>query len=456
MAGIGFSLNKLLRQGSLFGVLKAYGYAAMIGSGPWVLSTLGMMLIGVIGLGFGLDHQDMIRFMVSVTYLMAASLLITSGTQLMLTRFLADRLFEGHEKEVLPNVLGSVLFTMLICLLLFLVLQPLFSSETLLYQLLMLMNLVVLCAVWLLMVITSGLNIHKLVVGLFFLGYGGSVIVALLLSEYGLNGLLLGFFIGHSFLMFSLLALGVWFYPSTLLLRFNFLVRGKSIYSIAIIGGVYCIGAWADKIIFWLGSGTSDPIIGPLRASILYDPPMFLAYVFSIPGMSVLLLKMEVDFSHRCREYYEGVNRGATLMFIQQSRSEMINTIRQGFYGIAKIQGMIALALIVFSDKVIVLFGLSENYQMIFVVDVLAVTVQILFLAIMNVFFYLDKRIVLLWVTIFFAVSNIGFSLWSQALGPEFYGYGFALSMVLTTVFGLLLLNRTLSELEYETFMLQK
>ena len=46
MAGIGFELRKLMRRDSFWGLLRAYGYAGLISSGPWVLSILGVMGIG--------------------------------------------------------------------------------------------------------------------------------------------------------------------------------------------------------------------------------------------------------------------------------------------------------------------------------------------------------------------------------------------------------------------------
>ena len=45
MAGIGFELRKLMRRDSFWGLLRAYGYAGMISSGPWVLSILGVVAI---------------------------------------------------------------------------------------------------------------------------------------------------------------------------------------------------------------------------------------------------------------------------------------------------------------------------------------------------------------------------------------------------------------------------
>ena len=51
MAGIGFELRKLLRRDSLLGLLQAYTYAGLISSGPWVLSILGILLVGILSLG---------------------------------------------------------------------------------------------------------------------------------------------------------------------------------------------------------------------------------------------------------------------------------------------------------------------------------------------------------------------------------------------------------------------
>jgi uncharacterized membrane protein len=46
-------------------------------------------------------------------------------------------------------------------------------------------------------------------------------------------------------------------------------------------------------------------------------------------------------------------------------------------------------------------------------------------------------------------------SLLSIVAGPFFYGYGFALSLVIAIFAGMVLLDRDLRILEYETFMLR-
>ncbi len=80
---------------------------------------------------------------------------------------------------------------------------------------------------------------------------------------------------------------------------------------------------------------------------------------------------------------------------------------------------------------------------------------QVVFLAILNIYFYLDRRKRVLSLVMLFAGLNIVFSILSIMAGLFFYGYGFALSLVVAIFAGMLLLDRDLGILEYETFMLR-
>jgi len=74
-------------------------------------------------------------------------------------------------------------------------------------------------------------------------------------------------------------------------------------------------------------------------------------------------------------------------------------------------------------------------------------------LGIFTVLFYLDYRRLVLWLCAVFAAGNISLSLLSQALGPRFYGFGFAVSAAVTAALSLQALSHRLDRLEYETFM---
>jgi uncharacterized membrane protein len=114
------------------------------------------------------------------------------------------------------------------------------------------------------------------------------------------------------------------------------------------------------------------------------------------------------------------------------------------------------LMLLLAGPRLLAAIGISPLYLQLFYVDVVAVGVQVLLLAILNVLFYLDRRATALFMAVLFTVLNFGLTRLTQALGPAFYGYGFAAATALTSFIGVVLLSRLLERLEYETFMLQR
>ena len=67
MAGIGFELRKILAKPGYLNTLRAYGYAALISSGPWVLSIVSLSFLGIVCRGMASDKQMELVFS-SVTY----------------------------------------------------------------------------------------------------------------------------------------------------------------------------------------------------------------------------------------------------------------------------------------------------------------------------------------------------------------------------------------------------
>lgn len=454
MAGIGFELRRLLRSDSFLGLIRGYGYAGLISSGPWVFSIVGVLLIGMLRAGGGVVGRTD-AFLVSITYLMASSLILTGALQLFFSRFVADRAFEKKEADILPNLLGALgLTTVASGVLGVAVVLAAFPGSPL-YRELMLGSFVVLCDLWLLVVMLSGLKEYRWVLLVFFLGYALTVALSLALQRHGIEGLLGGFFVGQAWMVMTFLALVARRYPAERLVAFDFLTRKRACYGLVTTGVCYNAGIWVDKFLFWFHPYTSEPVIGPLRASLLYDLPMFLAYLSIVPGMAVFLVRIETDFAECHARFYESVRSGAPLAELERLKSGMVEAIRQGLYEVFKVQGLTLLFLILAGSRVLRFFGLSPLYLPLYSVDLVAVGAQVLLLAILNVFFYLDQRAIALGLSILLLAANAGLSWATIALGPAYYGYGSGVAVFLTGVVGLALLSRKLERLEYETFMLQ-
>ncbi|MDX8389567.1 MAG: exopolysaccharide Pel transporter PelG [Mariprofundaceae bacterium] len=456
MAGIGFELRRLLADDRSFGVFRAYAYAGVISSGPWILSILGVMAIGMITRILGAPDSDVIEFLISITYLVALSLILTGGLQLMYTRYTADCIFAEKEHQILPNLFGSLLVVSILAASIALVCLTFFFHENLFYELLMFAGLVILNNLWVVVVFLNGMKEYNAILWMFFVGYTTSVILALLLVDYGTNGLLFGFVFGQGLLLFMLLWLVIRNYPSNKLLAFDFLNPKKSFYSLAVTGVLLNLGVWSDKFLFWFNPITSEQVIGPLRASFIYDLPIFLAYLSIIPGMAVFLVRMETDFVEQYDNFYHAVRKGGTPEKIEHFRDNMVRTVQQGISEIFKVQGMTILLAMLFGPKLLSLFGISQLYLPLFNIDLIGVALQVLFMALINVLFYLDKRIYSAWLCGLFFTSNVILTLLTQWLGPVFYGYGFALSLLIACGCASIVISKCFERLEYETFMLQK
>ncbi|MFK7854130.1 MAG: exopolysaccharide Pel transporter PelG [Granulosicoccus sp.] len=453
MAGIGFELRKYLNDDSFTGTLKAYGFAGLISAGPWVLSILGVMLIGIVAVSQSIGGESIKQFTTSVTWIMGASLILTGLLQLVFTRFVADRLFENQEHLINANLNGAIALTTGVSGCIGIALALLLFEQSFAYELLMIANFVTLSNIWIVVIFVAGLKRFKVILYAFAAGYLATVLLSILLFAYGLNGLLTGLLMGHTLLLFLMLAVVVPEYPVSIRLRFDFLKPRLIFPSLILIGVLYNSGIWIDKLMFWLSPVTSEAVIGPLRASLIYDLPIFLAYLSIIPGMAVFLLRIETDFAEAYEGFFTAVRGNASLQEIELLGNSMVGAVREGLFQIVRVQGATVLVLYLLGPTIVAWLGISEQYVHLYYIDLVGVAAQVLMLAVLNVLFYLDKLrdALVLAATLF--ISNALFTWASLLLGPAYYGYGFGLAMTLSAFIGVVMLSREMDNIEFRTFM---
>lgn len=454
MAGIGFEIRRLLDRDRFLGFFRAYAYAGVIGSGPWILSFAGILLIHLLGRQLGIPVRLITRFQTSVTYVIAASLVFSAILTLAFTRYASDRIYEKQPERVAPAFLGALTLLTASGALLGLILAVFaFPGQSPVYRAFLAMSFVTMNGIWLSASLLSGLKRYLALVGLFCAGYAVVVTASLALRGYGLEGLLGGFLLGHFLMLGGMLNLILADFPAGGRVAFDFLDRRGWYLSLTFAAVAYNLGIWVDKVCFWFSPHLGQNIIGPLRSSLVYDIPIFLSYIATLPGMAVFLMRMETDFAEKHRNYYGAIEGGATLARIGEAKDEMVDTIRQGLLEIGKIQGLGVLFAMIWGPAMLQWLGISTLYLHLLYIDVVAAGLQVVFLGVCNVLFYLDKRKAVLGLSCLLLASNLLFTLASVELGAEFYGYGFAAALLLSVLAGLWSLDRNLHDLEFRTFM---
>ncbi len=455
MAGIGFQLRRTLEPGTFSGVMKAYGYAALISSGPWVLSILSLAILGLILGAKGLE-SDFNLFYVSVTHVYAFSLILTGPVQLILTRYSADRDYLKEPERVFPAFLSALAITVMSAGILGLGVFLFLVPATFIFQLSAAFLFVVTSGLWITAVFLSSLKDYNGILINFSIGYGVSFLLAWAWGRgMGTEYVMLGFAVGQIVLLALLVVSVSRQYGNLEIRNFEFFSYFRKYHHLALVGFFYNLGVWADKMIFWWFSPINVQVAGVLYAAPVYDAAVCLSFLTVVPGMTVFLLEMETEYAIAYQAFMDSVLKQKTLGEIERRKRELVTALREGLKKVIKIQSIVTGLFILFAEDLLQVLGLGRVQTGVFQVSMLGVFLLVLFLSLLTVLFYLDKLRDAMWCTILFAMINGGVTLLNLTGGERWYGTGF----VLAGGVGLLVagnrVNRHHRFLEYQTFALQ-
>ncbi len=455
MAGISIELKKLQGKGSIFSIIKTFAYSAVLSSGAWVISILGIIIASATAYYLVKNRDVVVDFQVTITYLVAISLILSGPFQLYFTRFASDLIFKKEFESVLPNFLGTMLLNMAAGFIFFIPLSLyLFKGISIVYILFSVFAFTSLCGLWIGSSLLTGLKSYNFMVYSFLFGYGLTIILIALFGKLGLDFLIFSFFAGQSIIFVLLVSAIMESYPSGgRLLAVDFLKNRTSYRSLLLTGLFYNSGLWADKFVFWFSPFTGYRAFGNLRVSIVYDIPVFLAYLSMVPGMAVFFLKLEGEFAGHYAKYYQAIIEGKTAEEIYNAGNRMILSARSVFFDVIRIQAIADILIVFMNLPLFKFFHLSYIYIPLFHVLLIGTMLQLVLMVLVGFFFYFDKVNDSLLVSFLFFALNFIFSAISIRLGPYFFGYGYAASILVCIIISAFLMRRFLHEIHYHTYM---
>lgn len=455
MAGISFELKRVLTRRTLSAIFKSFSYSTALGAGPYVISITAIFLSYFLALPYVSEKTILIQFQSLITHMIAYSLIISGFSQLVITRFLADRHFEEKMHLLMPNLFGVILINMFFGFVFsFAAGCFIFKDLGFLFIFALSTCFILLCGIWILNIVLTAFKSYKYILFIFVISFASFVLIVFFIAKYGLTALLFAFSIALFLIFSGLLIYYIKSFPSKDFLRKDFLNRKQIYISLIFSGFFYNLGVWADKFVFWFHPDTSIELMGPIRFSPVYDVPIFLAYLAIAPGIGTMFLKIEGEFASKYEKYYTAVREGATLPKIYEYGNQMIDAARGVLFDTFRIQGITFILILLLEEHIFNLFNLSLLYIPLFHVLMVGTFLQLIFITILSLLNYFDRRKEALLATFFFALSNIILSYASIKLGPSFYGYGFVFSLALSNFIGLVSLRRFLNEIHYRTFML--
>ena len=227
MAGIGFELKKLFVGSGVIRKLRAYAYATVICSGTMLLAILLLLGIQAIARHYGMAEHMREVLVATMVYALFLSMLMTSGAQMFLSRYVADMLYQNQLGRVLPSLIGAALVLMVPGGILYGFVIASAQELTLIQKALNWLLFMELIPVWLLMSYITAAKDYKAILLTFLAGVllalaGGPLLH--LLGVDAMTALMAGLTLGYGVMLVGMLRVLLRYFP-----------RGQGISSICFV-----------------------------------------------------------------------------------------------------------------------------------------------------------------------------------------------------------------------------
>lgn len=446
MAGIGFSLRKMLKEDSTYSTkVHAWFHTAIVSAGPWVISIMTINIILAFAKRWGLPYVERELLIASIIYATLFSQILTAPFQMIMTRYIADRIYSEEYDYIKPSFWGVAILISLIAL--FIGIR--FYLTTMLpieFVYICVALMVVLSVLWILVVYQSTLKNFKLITSSNLLGTFVTFALILYLAN---NPLEFSSFRGSTNLLLAYLG-GIVFFTLFLLVAFltemksdngrifHFIRYFHSVPSLWPIGLFYTLAIWVDNLIMWF-SPISISLYGIYRYAPFYDVATFYAYLTILPSVMLFMVLIETDFYTKCREYYLAILNNGPLEELEIFARNMWKSLQKNILQTFEIQLFVTILVIVLSRTVFPLLGVPEESRQIFVIYALGAFCNAFILIFLQVLLYIGERNRTLGLMLLFLCTNILFTLLSLRWGEGFYGLGFFIASFITLLAGLYL-----------------
>lgn len=458
MAGIGFELKKIFNNNSIINNIKGYFFTTIVTVGPFILIMTMLIFIQLMLKLYNKPYHYRELFTISVVYSFIFSQIISSGFAMIITRFVADKLYSKEYEDILASIWGVSSIALLIG---FLIPIVFFwnSPLSLILRILTYVLYMQLIIMWLFVVFLSALKDYTKIFKSFTIGAIVAVFFAFLVIHYNLINIIVGLLLAVNtsiLITLSLLFFNiVKFFPeksTRSLLFLDWLDRFPSLFFINVF---YTCALYIHNIIIWF-SPMGRHIAGTYVYAPLYDVPTFYAFLSVIPSMTIFVVFVEVNFYDKYKKYLALITGKGNYFEITNAYKEMKNVLWYELTNLVELQLVFTFLSMILGNYFLPKIGITYYSLVVFNILTIGAYFTSIALIVIIVLLYFEDKKGAFYISLFFLVSNSAFNYISvKYIGPETYGFGFLLSSFLTLSIGLLRARFYLEKLDYHLFCSQ-
>lgn len=451
MAGIGFQLARMAREGGVGGIAGAALHGALISAGPWLITAFAMILLqhwapGAVGEG----DADMVRTV--LIYGFSLSALVAGPIAILATRLAADRLF-ARDVGGVPGILLVALVAggtaaLAVGAVVFGGLAGLPFVRAALSSLL----LAWLTQIWIASPMLTALRRYRAVPLAYLIGIGAAAALLALWRHPGGTLLLFAVTGGAGVTLGAILILLHRYFTASPVLPSRDLIGWRLALIVGAAGLAGAVAIWIDKWLLW-GGAESVAALGRLRLNPINDAGSFLGLLTMVPGLTLLLIVSETRFDQTFNSLMTRCTGTSTLARIEEARAELIVTLFDGLRLLFLMQALVAALAWVLAVPLFDLIGADPRGIFAFRHSAAGAVFHLVAIGATIVLSYYDlfARVVLIWTS--FAVAS-ALAVWLQwDAGSAAFGWGYMAGAVVAASVGIALVADATIRLVYLLFV---
>lgn len=448
MAGIGWRLDRMIQRDSLGATLGAFLTGVAVTSGPWLLTTMVLVLMraSAASTGGGLTEIDGVERVITIVY--ATVIVFSAPIDIVLSRYASDRVYEKRRDQIAAPLRIVLAGTMLLFTGVGALAMYLGGAEAELFWPGAALSAVV-AAQWLLLSAAGGLSSPGIILRGFGIGAPISVLGALIFSRpdmLGHAGYLHGYGLGQLVTLALLLHGTLRALPDEEDEDATILPAIAEYWLLAAAALAFHAGLWVDKIVVFLLAG---PGVAPM-----YAATAAVAWLSVVPACAYLFVVIETVFHRRFRDYYAALHTGASLAELERMAQDLRLQVAATLRGTAAVQAGVTLLAVAAAPSVVRLLALDPGSVTTLRWLLVGAGFQVLAVSTTLLLYYFDFRR----EALFAALIQLGCSAVATTIigaPDEHMGAGYALACAITFGASIFLLHRRLLGLLERTFQSQ-
>jgi uncharacterized membrane protein len=445
MAGIGWRLEKMIDRDTLGSQLGAFLTGVAVTSGPWLLTTVVLVLMRFSAVSAGIAGVADVEKVITVVY--ATVIVLSAPLDIVLSRYASDRVYENRRDQIAAPLRTLVA----ICLVAFAVVGGL-AMYLIGVPLALAIPGTILAAVvgaqWLLLSAAGGLSSPGIILRAFAFGAPVSVIGVIVLCRpdaLGNIGYLYGYGAGQLVTLTLLLWGTMRALPAEEDERASIVPAFVEYWILSAAALAFHAGLWVDKLMIYLTGGG--------HVASVYAATAALAWLSVVPACAYLFVTIETVFHRRFKAYYAALHTGASLAELERLAADLRVQVGKTLRGTATIQLCVTLVCLPAAPAIVEALSLSNDGGTMRWL-LIGAGLQVIAVSTTLLLYYFDFRRDAFAAAITQLVAN---GLFTALIGApsQWSGAGYAAACALTCAVSIGLLFRRLDGLLERTFQSQ-